>query len=61
MSIIATPEEAAFLLAEVERIKALDQERIKSGEIKASDLYWISPERARNAKVTWNFGRKQAP
>jgi hypothetical protein len=49
--------ESARLVDEVERVKALDQERIRSGEMKASDLHLIGAQLARNAKVTWNFGR----
>jgi hypothetical protein len=51
--------ESARLVAEVARVKALDQERIRSGEMKASDLYSIGSQLARNAKVTWNFGRSR--
>ena len=58
--LVASPERARFLLSEVERIKALDQERIKRSEIKASDLHLIDAETARNAKVTWKFGRKRS-
>jgi hypothetical protein len=49
--------ESARLVADVARVRATDQERIRSGEMKGSDLYLMGAELARNAKVTWNFGR----
>lgn len=51
--------ESARLVAEVSRIKELDQERIRSGELNASDMYLMGAELASNAKVTWNFGRQR--
>lgn len=58
--VVASKARARELLDAVARVHALDQQRIKSGEIKASDLFLISSDRAMNAKITWNFGRRRS-
>lgn len=45
----------------IEKVKQNDREKIERGELKQSDLFWIDAERARNAKITWNFGKKRNP
>jgi hypothetical protein len=57
--LVASAVRSQELLVEVARVHALDQKRILSGELRPSDLHFLAPERARVAKITWNFGRRR--
>lgn len=55
-------QRAAELRETIELAHASDRERIARGEIKPSDLFWISEDAAKRAAVAWrcSYTRKRS-